>query len=186
MQYTANKKSPLKMLIGLLFLYLLLKIIFSIISIELFLQNVPEEAKLSARITAIFSTVFSALYGWLLLIALFLFVWYASKLCFENLAIEQIIAGFQVTIIVLIATQVLKFGFVWLFLIDEIPFIDLASKNIIDQIENTNYHVFSQYADYASVAASGIFFCVELEQKLMPKLVISVLFMASFLIITFL
>ncbi len=179
----ANKNTSLKTLIGLLILYLLIKIVFSIISIELFIQHLPEETKLITRITAIFSTVFSSISSWLPILALFFIVWYASKLCFENLLIDPIIKAYQTTIVILIAAEVLKLGLVWLFLVDEIILIDLSANNLVQQIEGTHYHLFSRSTDNVAVGASCLFFYLELDQQIIPKMVISTIYAIAFLLI---
>lgn len=184
MRYTINSNNRIKSLIGFLLFYLLCKIMFSTVALEVLLQNVPLEGKLIARITAIFSLIFSAFYSWLLIIALFSSVWYASKLCFEKLPFNSLILAFQTTTIIFIATEFLKLGFVWLFLLDEIPLIDLTSSSLISQIENTNYHKFSHIADNFSIGATCLFFYIELDQKVVPKLAISCIFMLAYLIIT--
>jgi hypothetical protein len=180
----ANKNTSLKTLIGLLIIYLLVKIVFSIISIELFVQNIPVEAKLITRITAIFSTVFSSISSWLPILALFFIVWYASKLCFENLSFDPLIKAYQTTLVILIAAEILKFGFVWLFLVDEITLLDLSAENLVDQIKGTNYHLISRYTDKIAVGASCFFFYLELDQKIIPRMVISTIYLIAFLLIT--
>ena len=183
MPSTVKFNSSLKVVVSLYIVYLFIKIVFSMISIELFIQFIPDESKLIERLTSNFSLVFSTIHMGLFLFGMISLVWFISKICFEDLNIEAFISGLQTPLILLMSAEVLKFGFVWLFLIEEIPLLDFTSKSLIEQIENTNYHHYCHYADVASATISGLIYFHGLNLKILPRLIISSLVMASLFLI---
>lgn len=183
MPSTDNFISALKSVISLFFVYLFVQIVFSMISVEQFIQFMPAESKLIVRLTSNFSLVFSTLYAGLFLVGMMFVVWFISKICFEDLKTDTFISALQTPLILLVFAEILKFGFFWLFLQDEISQLDFTSQSFIQQIEKTNYHHFCLYADVASVFISGLFYFNELDLKYLPKLIISSLVVASLFLI---
>jgi hypothetical protein len=96
------------------------------------------------------------------------------------------IPAFHIFFIILITAEILKFGFIWIFLIDEISNLDVTSLDFLHQIELTNFHRYSRVVDIFSIIFSVFLFGVELKQKLMPKLIISFFFLIIFFMATLL
>ena len=176
----------MKSLILSSFLFLILKIIFSIIATEVLIQGMSNEGLLVARITAIFSIIFSTTFNCLFINCILLAIWYGSNLFINDLELDMFIPAFHIFFIILITAEILKFGLIWIFLIDEITNLDVTSLDFSHEIELTYFHRYSRVVDIFSIVLSVFLFGVKLKQKLMPKLIISfffviIFFMASFL-----
>ena len=170
----------MKSLILSAFLFLILKIIFSIIATEVLIQGMSNEGLMVARITAIFSIIFSTTFNCLFINCILIVIWYGSNLFIHDLKLDMFMPAFHIFFIILITSEILKFGFIWIFLIDEISNLDAPSPNFLNQIELTNFHRYSRIADIISIVFSVFLFGVELKQKLMPKLIISFFFLIIF------
>lgn len=176
----------MKSLLVITFLYLLIKIIFSIITVEIFIQGISIDAQIAARITAIFSIIFSTIFNWLLVNCMLLIVWYGTNLFLNDLKINMFIPAFYIFFVTLIASEILKFGFVWMFLTDELTNIDATSEYFIQQIEQTNFHRYVQMVDTLIIIISALLFGIELRQKLVPKLIITSFFLVTFFLVSLL
>lgn len=176
----------MKSLILSAFLFLTLKIIFSIIATKVLIQGMSNEGLMVARITAIFSIIFSTTFNCLYINCILLVIWYGSNLFLNDLKFDMFIPAFHIFFIILITAEILKFGFIWIFLIDEISNLDVTSLDFLHQIELTNFHRYSRVVDIFSIIFSVFLFGVELKQKLMPKLIISFFFLIIFFLATLL
>lgn len=175
----------MKSLILSSFLFLILKIIFSIIATEVLIQGMSNEGLLVARITAIFSIIFSTTFNCLFINCKLLAIWYGSNLFINDLELDMFIPAFHIFFIILITAEILKFGFIWIFLIDEITNLDVTSLDFSHEIELTYFHRYSRVVDIFSIVLSVFLFGVKLKQKLMPKLIISFFFVIIFFIASF-
>lgn len=172
----------MKSLILSSFLFLILKIIFSIIATEVLFQGMSNEGLLVARITAVFSIIFSTIFNCLFINCILLLIWYGSNLFINDLKLDMFIPAFHVFFIILITAEILKFGFIWIFLIDEITNLDVTSLDFSYKIELTNFHRYSRVVDIFSIVFSVFLFGVKLKQKLVPKLIISFFFLFIFFV----
>lgn len=172
----------MKSLILSAFLFLILKIIFSIIATEVLIQGMSNEGLLVARITAIFSIIFSTTFNCLFVNCILLVIWYGSNLFIHDLELDMFIPAFHIFFIILITAEILKFGFIWIFLIDEITNLDVTSLDFSHEIELTYFHRYSHVVDIFSIVLSVFLFGVKLKQKLVPKLIISFFFLIIFFV----
>jgi hypothetical protein len=172
----------MKSLILSAFLFLILKIFFSLIAAEVFFQGLSNEGLMVARITAIFSIIFSTTFNCLFINCILLVIWYGSNLFIHDLELDMFIPAFHIFFIILITAEIFKFGFIWIFLIDEMTNIDASSLEFSHEIELTNFHRYSRVVDIFSIVFSVFLFGVKLKQKLVPKLIISFFFLIIFFV----
>jgi hypothetical protein len=106
-----------KKAIKLCVIYLFVTIIFSAITIEVFVYGMPIEIKSMGRISALFSMSFTVIFKWIAIVLLLSINWFFTKQILVNIKDSNFFYGYINIVWVFILTECLKFSLVWIFLV---------------------------------------------------------------------
>jgi hypothetical protein len=144
--------------IKLCVIYLFVTIIFSAITIEVFVYGMPIEIKSMGRISALFSMSFTVIFKWIAIVLLLSINWFFTKQILVNIKDSNFFYGYINIVWVFILTECLKFSLVWIFLVDELRFLDFNSNDFKNQIESTTFGTISHISDLAAIILASLAF----------------------------